>query len=102
MVAELDEIFDGAASPAYIDHIAQDWSAEPFIRQAYLADHADWRTAPELGRPGSDCLYFAGDAYTALPVRHACTARVVSAHVGGDPWIIVSPPMVKRSPASNP
>lgn len=64
ILAELDEVFDGAATPAYLGHIAQDWSAEPFVRQAYLADHADWRVPRELGRPGGDRLYFAGDAYT--------------------------------------
>ncbi|MFN3218879.1 MAG: flavin monoamine oxidase family protein [Acidimicrobiales bacterium] len=64
ILAELDEVFDGAASPAYLGHIAQNWSAEPFVRQAYLADHADWQVARELGRPGGDRLYFAGDAYT--------------------------------------
>jgi monoamine oxidase len=64
ILAELDEIFDGAASPAYLGHIAQNWSAEPFVRQAYLADHADWRVSETLGRPMGDRVLFAGDAYT--------------------------------------
>lgn len=64
VLAELDEIFDGAATPAYLGHIAQNWSAEPFIRQAYLADDADWQVPRTLGLPVGERLFFAGDAYT--------------------------------------
>ena len=64
MLRELDEIFDGVASPAYLGHVAQDWSAEPFVRQAYLADDADWQVPRTLGRPVGERLFFAGDAYT--------------------------------------
>jgi monoamine oxidase len=64
ILAELDEIFDGAASRTYLRHVARDWDAEPFIGQAYVADNADWRQVSELGRPVGDRLWFAGDAYT--------------------------------------
>lgn len=64
ILAELDEIFESAASDSYLGHVAQNWSAEPFVRQAYLADHADWRVPEALGRPEGDRLFFAGDAYT--------------------------------------
>ena len=64
MLAELDEIFDGAATRTYVQHIAQDWSREPFIRQAYLADDANWRHPPVLREPLAGRVYFAGDAYT--------------------------------------
>lgn len=64
VLAELDEIFDGAASRTYRRHIVQDWSAEPFIRQAYVADGADWRVVRTLGAAGNDRVVFAGDAYT--------------------------------------
>ena len=65
VLGELDEIFDGAASPAYVQHIAQNWDAEPFARAAYLADDADWRTPPQLQERFSDRVYLAGDAYTS-------------------------------------
>jgi monoamine oxidase len=64
VLAELDEIFDDAASRRYRRHIVQDWSAEPFVRQAYVADEADWRTVRTLGEPADDRVLFAGDAYT--------------------------------------
>jgi hypothetical protein len=64
ILAELDEIFDGAASRSYLRHVSRNWDDEPFIRQAYLADHADWRQVEQLGRPVGDRLWFAGDAYT--------------------------------------
>ena len=64
MLAELDEIFDGAASRAYLSHRVLDWEDEPFVRQAYVADDADWRTVRTLGAPVSERLVFAGDSYT--------------------------------------
>jgi monoamine oxidase len=64
LLAELDDIFDGAASRTYLQHVSQDWSAEPLIRQAYVADDADWRTVQTLGEPIGDRIWFAGDAYT--------------------------------------
>ncbi|MEM1331832.1 MAG: FAD-dependent oxidoreductase [Actinomycetota bacterium] len=66
MLAELDEAFDGAASANYVRHIVQDWSAEPFIGQAYLADVADWRTSTRLAESIDGRILFAGDAYTAF------------------------------------
>ncbi|HSL59216.1 MAG TPA: FAD-dependent oxidoreductase [Acidimicrobiales bacterium] len=64
VLAELDEIFDGAASRTYRRHVVQDWSADPFARQAYVADGADWRLVRALGEPAGDRVLFAGDAYT--------------------------------------
>lgn len=64
MLAELDAAFDGAASRGYLGHVSLDWSDEPHIRQAYVADHADWRTVATLGQPVSDRVLLAGDAYT--------------------------------------
>jgi monoamine oxidase len=61
---ELDEIFDGAASRAYRRHVSQDWSAEPFVGQAYVADEADRQLVRTLGEPTGDRVLFAGDAYT--------------------------------------
>ena len=64
ILAELDEIFDGAATRAYLRHVSLDWSAEPFVRQAYVADEADWRLVRTLGEPASERVVFAGDAYS--------------------------------------
>ena len=64
VLAELDEVFDGAASRSYRRHLVQDWSAEPHIRQAYVADYADSQLVRMLGQPASDRVLFAGDGYT--------------------------------------
>jgi monoamine oxidase len=64
ILAELDEIFGGAASRHYVRHVVQNWSDEPFIHQAYVADEADWRLVRTLGEPAGDRILFAGDAYT--------------------------------------
>ena len=64
VLSELDAIFDGAASRSFVRYIAQNWNDEPFIRQAYLADDADWRGVKTLGEPIGDRIWFAGDAYT--------------------------------------
>ncbi len=64
VLAELDELFDGAATRSYVRHVTQDWSSEPFIHQAYLADHApDWLSR-ELWEPVDDRIFFAGEAAT--------------------------------------
>ncbi len=64
ILAELDEVFDGTASRSYVRHIVQDWSQEPFIGQAYLADTADPAIPPVLREPIGDRIFFAGEAYT--------------------------------------
>lgn len=65
VLAELDEIYDGAASRTYLRHIAQNWSTEPFAGAAYLADEADWRIPATLSERFSDRVFLAGDAYTS-------------------------------------
>lgn len=65
VLAELDDIFDGAASRSYVQHIAHNWNDEPFARAAYLADEADWRVPDTLAERFSDRLFLAGDAYTS-------------------------------------
>jgi monoamine oxidase len=64
ILAELDEIFDGAATPAYVQHISQNWDDEPFIGQAYFADSADWRLPARMRAPIDDRIFFAGASYT--------------------------------------
>ena len=64
LLAELDEMFDGKASPAYQKHIFQNWSKEPFAQGAYVHYFEDWKNIRTLGKPVADKVYFAGDAYT--------------------------------------
>ncbi len=64
VLAELDEMSDGVATPAYVQHLAQNWAEEPFIRQAYFADSGDWQLPSRMRQPVGDQIFFAGDAYT--------------------------------------
>ncbi|MCP4124832.1 MAG: FAD-dependent oxidoreductase [Bacteroidetes bacterium] len=63
VLAELDEIFDGAASANYQSHIVQNWSAEPYIQGSYSqgGDHYQ-QTIKDISEPVSNKLFFAGDA----------------------------------------
>ncbi|MFT6399732.1 MAG: monoamine oxidase [Bradymonadia bacterium] len=64
LLSELDEVFDGKASRYYLNHIVQNWTAEPYIRGAYTADHRGDETAVinALKEPVDGRLYFAGEA----------------------------------------
>lgn len=64
MLNELDELFDGQASPNYVKHIFQNWNAEPYANGAYIIDDENWRVVRTLGENVDDRLFFAGDAYT--------------------------------------
>jgi len=66
VLAELDVVFDGAASNAYRRHLVQNWNAEPYTGAAYLADVASVRTSRELARPIDNRIFFAGEAYTSF------------------------------------
>ncbi|MEM8607173.1 MAG: FAD-dependent oxidoreductase [Myxococcota bacterium] len=61
---ELDPIFDGAPTRSYVQHVAQDWSAEPFIELAYLFDGSNPSIPTALWEPVDGRVYFAGEAYT--------------------------------------
>ncbi|MEM7085331.1 MAG: NAD(P)/FAD-dependent oxidoreductase [Bacteroidota bacterium] len=62
---ELDTIFgNNLASSSYIDHVVQNWNAEPYAQAAYVRDQEDWRLVRTLGESVNNKLYFAGDAYT--------------------------------------
>lgn len=61
---ELDELFDGQASPSYIKHTFQNWNAEPFANGAYVVSHENWRTVRRLGQNVDNRLFFAGTSYT--------------------------------------
>ena len=64
MLAELDATYDNQATPAYIDHIFQNWQNEPFAQAAYVSDNVGWRNVAAMGESVNSKLYFAGDAYT--------------------------------------
>lgn len=64
MLAELDGLFDGKASSAYVKHLFQNWNAEPFANGAYVYDQENWRRVRTLGQSVGNKLFFAGDAYT--------------------------------------
>ena len=66
ILAELDQIYNGAATQHYIQHVAQNWNQEPFIRQAYLADNASSGISNALATPIANKVYFAGDAYSSF------------------------------------
>lgn len=66
ILAELDEIYDGAASANYVRHFTQNWNEEPFARAAYLEDDAPSSISRQLAPPIGDRLFFAGDAYTSF------------------------------------
>ncbi|MEO1517353.1 MAG: FAD-dependent oxidoreductase [Bacteroidota bacterium] len=63
MLNELDEQYDQKASAHYVQHIFQNWNAEPFINGAYLYDHEDWRRVEVLAESVDNKLFFAGEAY---------------------------------------
>ena len=64
MLAELDQILDGQATPNYLKHQVQHWGSEPYQGGAYVNDHENWRRVRTLGEPLGDKVYFAGEAYT--------------------------------------
>ncbi len=64
VLEELDEIFDGQATPAFLRAVVQNWSAEPFVLGSYSYDWpSDWRdTIARLNEPIEDRIWFAGEA----------------------------------------
>ncbi len=64
ILRQLDEIFDGKATPRFRKIITQDWSNEPFIGGAYVQDDENWLRIRALGKSVGPMLHFAGEAYT--------------------------------------
>ena len=62
---ELDTVFgNNVASNSYIDHIVQNWNAEPYANGAYITPYEDSADVIALGQSVGNKVYFAGDAYT--------------------------------------
>lgn len=59
VMSELDAMFDGKASEHYLQHVIQNWSAEPFIQGSYSYGEASVET---LSAAVDDKIYFAGEA----------------------------------------
>lgn len=69
LLAELDAIFEGAASRHYQKHIIQDWSREEYIQGAYSYAFAGVQKdiVKRIAAPLAKQLYFAGEA---LSLKH--------------------------------
>ena len=65
ILQQLDQIFDGRATPGFRRIITQDWTNEPFVHGAYIHDDEDWRIVRDLGQSAGPRLHFAGEAYTS-------------------------------------
>ena len=59
---ELDELFDGKASPNYVKHVIQNWSAEPYVGGSY-SHNMDDGIQSTIKQPVDSKLFFAGEAY---------------------------------------
>lgn len=73
MINELDQFYDGRASASYVQHIVQNWSAEPFIGGSYTFYNngfPDLQTV--LRQPVGNQVYFAGEA---LSIQNSSTVH---------------------------
>jgi hypothetical protein len=67
-LAELDALFDGAATATYTDHFISDWGKAPFVKGAYSFPAPNTyftetdTTRIDLGKPVDCKLFFAGEA----------------------------------------
>jgi monoamine oxidase len=66
VLAELDQVFDGAASASYVRHRVQNWNDQPFAAAAYLEDGAPTWVTRQLAQSIDDRVFFAGDGYTSF------------------------------------
>ena len=64
VLAELDALYDGAATRTYVQHTSQNWADEPYIRAAYLADEAPSSISRTLAEPIGPRVHLAGCSYT--------------------------------------
>ncbi|MCI4670500.1 MAG: FAD-dependent oxidoreductase [Bacteroidia bacterium] len=66
MLKELDDIFEGQATPNYIKHVFKDWSNDPFAKGTYYPEFSKktYSAVKSMSQPVEDKLFFAGDLYT--------------------------------------
>ncbi|MEM1122426.1 MAG: NAD(P)/FAD-dependent oxidoreductase [Bacteroidota bacterium] len=66
ILQELDDIFDGQATPNYIKHLFKNWSDDPFAKGTYYPEFSlkTYAAVKAMARPVEDKLFFAGDLYT--------------------------------------
>jgi len=95
LLMELDEMFDGRASVAYIDHVVQSWSAEPWIQGSYTSAWTgddERATFDALIEPLDGRVFFAGEAHSwdngatvpgAMESAYAVTERILTGWSGG-------------------
>lgn len=66
ILQELDEIFEGQASPNYIKHTFKNWSEDPFAKGTYYPAFSlkIYASIKAMAKPVDNKLFFAGDLYT--------------------------------------
>ena len=64
ILAELDQIYEGAASRTYRQHIIQNWSSQQYVEGAYTTEFVEnqFRTVETLREPLNSAIFFAGEA----------------------------------------
>ncbi|MEL6254523.1 MAG: NAD(P)/FAD-dependent oxidoreductase [Bacteroidota bacterium] len=65
ILKELDEIFDGQASPNYIKHTFKNWRDDPFAKGTYYPEFSlkIYSSVKAMAKPVENKLFFAGDLY---------------------------------------
>ena len=70
VLEDLDEIFDGQATPSYLQHVVQNWSMEPYVRGLYsFYAPSEISLQRTLQEPIQDRLHFAGE-YIPMDITH--------------------------------
>ena len=66
ILAKLDTMFEGQASPSYRRHVAHNWSTSPYVRGSYAGVASEVSKEAEflakMREPLDDKVYFAGEA----------------------------------------
>jgi len=81
VLRELDELFDGKATPAFVNCVVQNWETEPFIECGVPDPESADSTA--LAAPVDGKVFFAGDAMNPDPhnncyVQGACETAYIA------------------------
>ncbi|MEM1333664.1 MAG: NAD(P)/FAD-dependent oxidoreductase [Actinomycetota bacterium] len=98
VLAELDDLFDGAATRHHLQHVVQNWSAEPFIQGSYSKRAA---SAKELAASVADRVYFAGEAMNPSGQTIAVQGAVESSYVAVAEMLVeAAPEPPRRTPGT--